>query len=552
MMCFVWLRKDNLLLFSIAMEVAMDTQLEEIQLLVRHIESMRNPWEEVWREIKRYIVPHRGFALDNEEVSIQSTHIVDATATRALRITASGLLSGLTSPARPWFRLHFAETENEDNTENRIWLDSVEEIVRNTLLQTGFYQTAHAMFTELIAYGSASVYIESHPFRDIQFYCLSCGEFAWAGDDSGTVDTVVRRYQAPIRCIADRFGVDSLSREHKELLQYNPYSLIELVHVVFPSIDHMSMPFQSVTYIASTATNSILHTGGYWEFPYIVARWDATSSSIYGYSPAMDTLPDVKMLQEMAKSQITAVHKVVNPPMKVPASFKTKLNLIPGGPNYVTATQNEAITPLYQINPDVGALSTKIEDVRRAIREGFFTDLFLMFQGQSSVMTAQEVIERSDEKLLVLGPVIERHQTEILTPLLKRTLAILDRKGLLPQSPEGLDLHTCSIEYVSALAQAQKIHTGNTIRQMVKDIALLQTLAPEVAQKVNYTHVVEELAKCNAVPTRILNIEDKQESDRAYYSKEEKEESLLPRIKEYLQRIFSKKDKIESISSSIK
>lgn len=543
MMYFVWLRNEVLLISSEHMEVAMSTQLEEIQSLVHHLESMRSPWEEVWRDIKKYIVPHRGFALDNEEVSSQSSYIVDATATRALRITASGLLSGLTSPARPWFRLYFANPEDGERTENRIWLDSVEEIVRNVLLQTGFYQTAHAMFTELIAYGSASVYIESHPLRAIQFYCLSCGEFAWAGDDSGTVDTVVRRYQAPIRCVAERFGIDSLSNEHKELLHYNPYALIELVHVVFPSTEYTSMPFQSITYIASSATNSILHRGGYWEFPYIVARWDATSSSIYGYSPAMDTLPDVKMLQEMAKSQITAIHKVVNPPMKVPASFKTKLNLIPGAPNYVTSTQNESITPLYQINPDVHALSTKIEDVRKAIREGFFTDLFLMFQGQHTVMTAQEVIERSDEKLLVLGPVIERHQTEILTPLLKRTIAILDRMGVLPQGPEGSHLDACSIEYVSALAQAQKIHTGNTIRQMVKDIALLQALEPTVTQKVNYTQVIEELAKCNAVPARILTTQEDivlQQEKQEEENKEEKIQSILARIIDYIQQMFRK------------
>lgn len=530
----------------------MDIQLEEIQTLVRHIESMRKPWEAIWRDIKHYILPHRGFALDSEEVSTQSTKIVDATATRALRITASGLLSGLTSPARPWFRLRFVNPEDGESSANRIWLDTVEEIVRNSLLQTGFYQIAHAMFTELIAYGSASIYIESHPIRDLQFYCLSCGEFSWAGDDSGNVDTVVRRYQAPIRCVAERFGTEKLSREHKELLQYNPYSLVELVHVVFPSRNHKGMPFSSVTYVSSASTNTILHTGGYFEFPYIVARWDATSSSVYGYSPAMDTLPDVKMLQEMAKSQITAIHKVVNPPMKVPASFKTKLNLVPGGPNYVTATQNESITPLYQINPDVHALSTKIEDVRKAIKEGFFTDLFLLFHNQNAMMTAQEVIERSDEKLLILGPVIERHQTEILTPLLKRTIAILDRAGLLPQSPKGFDLTTCSIEYVSALAQAQKIHTGNTIRQMVRDVALLQTLDPSVAEKIDYTKVIEELAKCNSVPTRIINTEEEQKEEEQgqqeqieekknslnnsmYESNTQDTENIMSRIVQYIQ-----------------
>ncbi|MGL4722734.1 MAG: portal protein [Desulfovibrionaceae bacterium] len=499
--------------------------IKDITDLVTYVENTRKNWEPLWRNIKQYVLPHRALALDNEDNTLSSEKIIDATATRAVRITASGLLSGLTSPARPWFRLKFTNHEDNESSEAREWLDLVEERVRSILLQTGFYQAAHSMFTDLITYGSANIYIEDHPERIIQFSCLGCGEFSWAGDESGNVDTVVRRYHVPVRFAAERFGVEKLHRTSQELLLHNPYSPIELVHVVCPATSPaMKKPYQSITYEALHASGEALHMGGYYEFPHIIARWDTSASSVYGYSPAMDTLPDIKMLQEMAKSQISAIHKVVNPPMKVPADLKSRLNLIPGAPNYVNPSQKESISPLYQIKPDVHALSQKIEDVRRAIKEGFFNDLFLLFAEQTATMTAQEVLERSDEKLLLLGPIIERHQTEVLNPLLQRTIGILSRNGMLPPQPQSNT--TLTIEYISTLAQAQKIQTSSSIRQLVKDVALLTSLDHNVIYKIDCLQIVDELAIHNSLPARIIR-SDAEVEERIQHAKDNTTEDTI-------------------------
>jgi len=203
------------------------------------------------------------------------------------------------------------------------------------------------------------------------------------------------------------------------------------------------------------------------------------------------------------------VHKVVNPPMRVPAGYKQRLNLIPGAQNFVNSTQQDAVSPLYQINPDIQAVSYKIDDVRRGIREGFFNDLFLMFTGEGrSNITATEVLERSQEKMVMLGPVIERHQTEILDPLLARMLGVLQRSGRMPPAPQELEGRALQVEYVSVLAQAQKLAGSNAIRQLTEQVGRMASVAPSVLDKVDFDQCVDELASTSGVPARILRSDE--------------------------------------------
>ena len=52
-------------------------------------------------------------------------------------------------------------------------------------------------------------------------------------------------------------------------------------------------------------------------------------------------------------------------------------------------------------------------DTQNAIKQGFFNDLFLMILSDKN-MTATEVARRHEEKLAILGPVIERQNSEML------------------------------------------------------------------------------------------------------------------------------------------
>ena len=211
----------------------------------------------------------------------------------------------------------------------------------------------------------------------------------------------------------------------------------------------------------------------------------------------------MKSSMEMARSQIMAIHKVVNPPMRVPAMYARRLNLLPGGENPVEHGREDGIRPLFQITPDIAAVEAKIRDTRQAVREGFFNDLFLMLLDKPS-MTATEVAERHEEKLLMLGPVVERQESELLNPLLARVFALLDRSGRIPSRPEVLAGRDFRLEYVSVLSQAQRLIGTQPIRGLAAFAGQISALRPEVLDKLDLDAALDEYAAMIGAPPAML------------------------------------------------
>ena len=60
-----------------------------------------------WAEVARLVLPRSGrfFAGDRTNRRTRRNDIKDSTGTRAHRVLGAGLMSGNTSPARPWFRI---------------------------------------------------------------------------------------------------------------------------------------------------------------------------------------------------------------------------------------------------------------------------------------------------------------------------------------------------------------------------------------------------------------------------------------------------------------
>jgi len=230
----------------------------------------------------------------------------------------------------------------------------------------------------------------------------------------------------------------------------------------------------------------------------------------------MDVLADVKMLMEMSKSQIQAVHLTLRPPMKVPSMYSRRLNLLPGGQNPVEQNQQDSISPLYQVRPDLAGVSNKIQDVRTAIREGFFNDIFMMMAGTNRrTITAAEVAERHEEKLIQLGPVIERQHTELLDPLIDRVFGILMRSGQLPEAPSVLEGADIKIDYISVLAQAQKMVGTQSIQSLAQFVGNLAQANPEVLDKVDMDRAVDDFAELIGVPNGIVRSGDEVDKFRS-------------------------------------
>jgi len=484
----------------------------------------RNSWESHWQEISDYILPRKGVydGYRPNDGRVKSGKIIDSTATRSLRILAAGLQGGLTSPARPWFRLGISDRDLARHKSVREWISKVENTMYRALARSNFYSCIHSLYTELAGFGTGILYCEPDDERGIRFRTLTAGEYCLATDAQGRVDTVYREFKMTARQLEERFGKQNLPATVHTSLNMNRDHWFDVLHVVQPRaefdaecMDTMNMPFESV-FLLNGRGGHALSESGFMENPYMAPRWDTAAMDVYGRSPAMDVLADVKMLMEMSKSQIQAVHLTLRPPMKVPSMYSRRLNLLPGGQNPVEQNQQDSISPLYQVRPDLAGVSNKIQDVRTAIREGFFNDIFMMMAGTNRrTITAAEVAERHEEKLIQLGPVIERQHTELLDPLIDRVFDILMRSGQLPEAPSVLEGADIKIDYISVLAQAQKMVGTQSIQSLAQFVGNLAQANPEVLDKVDMDRAVDDYAELIGVPNGIVRSGDEVDKFRS-------------------------------------
>ena len=263
------------------------------------------------------------------------------------------------------------------------------------------------------------------------------------------------------------------------------------------------MPFSSVYFMEG---GHLLRQSGYREFPVIAARWEVKNASdSYGRGPGWKCLGDVKMLQKMQKTKLVALDKSTNPPMMVSSGVQGEVNLLPGGITRYNGTTDGAVRPAYLVQPDLNALDASIAQVRSTIRAQFFADVFLSLSSQSySNMTAAEVAERRQEKMLVLGPVLERLKNELLDPLIDRTFNLLARQGLLPPAPPSVQGLEMKVEYVSMIAQAQKAAGLSALSQGLAFAANVAAAKPEVLGRVDYDCALEEGLKALGVAPALL------------------------------------------------
>ena len=497
---------------------------EKIQELTnRHsaLKEQRQQWLDHWQEIHEYILPHRGHftysGMGPNQGEKRHSRIIDGTATRALRILAAGMQSGLTSPSRPWFRLTLSDLDLVEYGPVRWWLDLVERNMYHVFSKSNFYSSVMDIYSEISSFGTSVIYEEERPYGAqaalVWFKPFTVGEYCLSEGPYGLIDTIFRECYMTGRQIEAKFGKDNLSPGLRSSVDKSPDENHKIIHIITPRTDRQSgyqdrlnMPWVSC-YLEEMATERVLSESGYMEFPCMCPRWGTAGADVYGRSPGMDILADVKMLQEMQKSFIKAIHKGIDPPLKVPSGWKGRITTIPGGINYLDAQSPDSIGPLYNVNVDLASTNTKIQQVQEAIRAGFFNDLFLMILERPG-MTATEVMERHEEKLMMLGPVVERMFSELLDPTVNRTFGIMGRSLMLPPPPEEIMGQEIKVEYMSLLAQAQKMIGTQAIQSTAGFVAQMAQINPEALDKFDTDEAIDQYAEMVGAPGRIIRSDD--------------------------------------------
>ena len=480
------------------------------------LKAQRQNWETHWQEVADYMQPRKADVTKTRSKGDKRTELIfDSSPIQAVELLAASLHGMLTNPSTPWFSLRFKNSELEMEDEAKLWLENATEVMYTAFNRSNFQQEIFELYHDLITFGTAAMFIQEDNEDVLKFSTRHINEIFIAEDDKGRIDTVYRKFKLSARAAIQQFGT-KVSTDIQAQAKKDPYNEVEILHVVYPRSDFNpnlkdtdNMPFESV-YIEMKNGNE-LSVSGFQEFPFVVPRYLKASHEIYGRSPAMTALPDVKMLNEMSKTTIKAAQKQVDPPLLVPDDgFLLPVRTVPGGLNFYRSGTRDRIEPL-----NIGAnnpLGLNMEEQRRtAIRNVFYVDQLLMQQGPQ--MTATEVIQRNEEKMRLLGPVLGRLQSELLKPMIDRCFNILFRRGQFAPAPDFLSGQDIEIEYVSPLAKAQKSTELSSITRGIEILGSLANVAP-VFDYINFDALVKHVADLVGVPQKVLKLQSQVNAER--------------------------------------
>lgn len=503
--------------------------VQKLERFRAQLEAGRSTWLQVWKDLTGFVLPRRGrFSISDTNKGNQRTEkINDTAATLAARVLSAGMMSGITSPARPWFRLSVPDPDLADDADVKRWLYVVESRMRQVFTKSNLYNVLPGVYTDLGVYGTSAMAVIDDEADIIRCYRYSIGTYYLANGERQKVDSFVREYQRTARQLVQEFGSDNCSDNVKSLMgNTETESLIDVVHVVRPNPAHdpskmnaKHKRWSSCYYERAAGTGGkLLKESGFDEFPIMAPRWHTDDEDVYGSSPGMDALPDIKALQTLQKRRLQAVEKKVNPPLVGPSSLEMEnVSMLPGGITYLDERDGfKGLRSLHDVNFQTQDITLIISEHTQKIDRTFFVDLFLlnsMIQGGQPV-TAEEIRARQEEKLLMLGPVLERVIDELLEPLIDRTFAIMHRRGLIPEPPEQLQGVALKVECISILAAAQKLLGIGGLDRLLAVVGNLSAVDPTVLDKIDRDKTIDHYADSLGVPPDILRSDDEVEQIR--------------------------------------
>jgi hypothetical protein len=505
------------------------------------LETERSSFLTHWRDLGDFIKPRRGrFALtDTNKGDRRSKQIIDSTATFAARTLSSGMHAGLTSPARPWFRLTTPDPDLAEYDPVKMWLHTVTQRMYTVFLKSNLYKTLPQLYGDLGVFGTSPLLILEDDQKVIRTQIMPVGSYCLGNDAKNQVRVFMREFRLTVRQLVERFGkiengkpdwsvFSTFVRDAWTRGDYEQW--IDVIHAIVPNSEYdptklhaRFKPFYACYYEKSTdqrdqpAEDRFLERAGFDEFPVLAARWELTGEDVYGTDcPGMTALGDIRQLQLHEKRAMQAVEKQVNPPMVGPSALRaTRASILPGEITYLdTPTEKGGFRPAHEVHLDIGQLEMKTEQIRFRVRRAFYEDLFLMLAYSDQTrrgaqpVTAREIDERHEEKLLALGPTLEQFNEDVADPTIDRTFNIMERRGMIPTPPPELEGTPLKVEYLSIMAQAQKMVALGGLERFSLFTKELAETDPSVLDKVNRDELIDEYAIAVGVPPRIINSEE--------------------------------------------
>lgn len=496
----------------------------------------RSTFDSHWRDLADFFVPRRVrfTQSDRNKGDKRNQNIINSTGRFAARTLQSGLHAGLTSPARPWMKLTLPDRDLSDFGPVREWLHVVSQRMMTIFAVSNVYNTLPIVYGDMGVFGTAAMFMGEDTKELLRCQAFPVGSYALGMDRRGRVSTFVRKYQLSVRQVIQEFALQEdgrtidwsvVSAHVKRAWDNAQYEdPIDVCWLIMPNERHdpdklsaKYLPFTSVHWEeghggAEDDSRQFLRESGFNEFPVMAPRWDITGEDIYGTDcPGMTALGDNRQLQIMERRHGQALAKMIDPPLTGPSSLRSqKTSLLAGDVTYQDVREGmQGLRPIHEVNINLQHLSANVQQVEFRIKRAFYEDLFLMLATQdpyrgAAAPTAREIEERHEEKLLALGPVLERTNDELLDPMVDRAFVMMQRAGLIPPPPPEIEGVELRVEYISILSQAQKLVGVSSADRFLSTFAPLAEIFPEVRAKVNPIMLVNSYADMLGVDPRII------------------------------------------------
>lgn len=540
------------------------TKRERAEKALAGMIAVRRPYEQEIFEIAGLAQPNRSrfvATMSSRSRGVKrANRLYDGHPIRSFRTLTGGMYSGMSSPNRPWFKFGFEDKDLAEYQPVKIWLERTGNIIAQMLNASNFYSAVKVGYSEIGIFGTdACVMTEALDWETGLTYPVcypqTFGEYWIALNERLEADRLTRQQRMTVRQMVGSFVADRLdprsmrwdrvSQAVMNLWDRGDYETeVPCYQAIYPNREHVpgrldasGMPWESIKWEEGQGDKGILlEEKGFWSQPFWAPRWEVASGDVYGFGPGHDALTDMRALQLQAKRMGEATDFAVKPPLMAPSNLKIRYQ--PGVVTHASSVDMAQVKPILTVDyRAIEVIDRTREDLRNAVDDATYARLFFAISNMegSADRTIMEIAKREEEKLTQLGPVIERVNGEKLAIALDRSFDIAARNGKLPEPPEEIQDMPIEVDFVSILAQAQRMIGMQQTERALGFTAQLAAVQPEVGDNVDGDALMRDYwdrAGAPAVGLRDERDRDAMRQQRAQQAQMEKAAAMAPAMQQ--------------------
>ena len=517
---------------------------EEIIKLYQDKEADRSTWDTMWQDISDYISPRKSDILDEKTPDVEgyTDRIHDTTVVEANQTLAAGTYDYVVSGK--WFD-YDAPKQLEKDHEAKKWYAECGEIALDEINKSNFPLEFHEMLLDRGGFGTNVILLEEGTRSTLRFRNFPIATYILCEDDEGFVDTIIRKFELTAEQCAKRFGVENLTPKiakafAKDKTRRQKFKILHAIYPRFPEIVGATGNAPEDKPVASQYISEcdkmFLRDSGFDEMPAFAGRYLCWQGHVYGFCPSVFALPTVRGVNFKQKMRKALAELAAFPRILIPEGMEGDIDLRSSGITIFNPNEPNAMPKEWATQGRYDVCIDDIRDDREMINKMYHVDLFKALAERDKNMTATEVLELVEEKLVNFSPTFARLKVEILDPMLLRVFNMLYRAGRFPQAPQsvmqimeggGVAINVPEVNYVSKLAMAMKALENKSFLNFMALVREMVELKPRTVNLIS-DNAPRLVAENMGVSPDFLNDEEEVEAiNQAQDEQEQAQQELM-------------------------